>query len=492
MSHLSRRRFMVNSAAAFAAGALAGCRSSDTRAARHEAAAKPNIVFIIVDDMGWADLGCYGQDAYPTPRLDRMAAEGARFTDAYSGCTVCAPARSCLMTGTHMGHTSVRGNTGGVSLEAHDVTVAQVLKEQGYTCGGFGKWGLGDLDTPGVPERHGFDEFVGYYHQIHAHYYYPQYLIDTGKRVPLPGNTDFYNHYKGMGGRPAKRDGLEHQFSHNIAFDRMKQFIRRNRDRPFFCYAPWTIPHGRYELPADNPAWQAVKDTSWPDKAKVHAAFTIMADRHVGEVLDLLNELGLETKTIVFFCSDNGADFRFDKSLDSSGPLRGCKRSMYEGGIRVPLIVRWPKHVRPGSVSDLPTYFPDVMPTLCDLAGARCPAGTDGLSILPTLLGEDAVGRPQQRHDVMYWEWHQFDWRKQQFVANGLMQALRMGKWKAVRHKADAPLELYDLSTDLGETHNLATAQPEVMKQVRHHLEACRTKPRPQTEPSGADGKPYR
>jgi len=488
---LSRRDFLAGSVATLAAAAL-GRVSPAARAAARAEAPKPNIIFIMVDDMGWADLSCYGQKAYRTPNLDRMAAEGVRFTDAYSGCTVCAPARSCLMTGTHMGHTPVRGNTGGIPLPADTVTLADLMKKAGYACGGFGKWGLGDLDTPGVPEKQGFDEFVGYYHQVHAHNYYPGYLVDTGKKMPLPGNTGFKGPHKGAGGKPAEHDGTPYQFSHYVVFERMQAFIRRNRGRPFFCYAPWTIPHGNYELPEDDPAWQAVKDKPWPVKAKVHAAFNLMVDRHVGEVLDLLKDLGLDGKTVVFFCSDNGAAYRFKGSLDSSGPLKGFKRSMHEGGIRTPLIVRWPGHVRPGRVSDLPTYLPDVMPTLCDLAGVLCPEDTDGLSILPTLLGEDVLGRKQQRHDVMYWEWHQFDWRKQVFVPNGLMQGVRMGQWKAVRHNGNKPFELYDLATDLGETTNVADAHPDILQKVRDWIAANRTKPTKQVEPKAPKGKRYR
>jgi len=447
---------------------------------------KPNFVFIITDDMGWADLGCYGQDAYPTPVLDRMAAEGLRFTDAYSGCTVCAPARSTLMTGLHMGHTPVRGNSGGIPLPDGAVTVAEVLKRAGYVCGGFGKWGLGDLDTPGVPEKQGFQEFFGYYDQVHAHHYYPDYLIDTGKHFPLPGNKDFYKTHKGSGGMPAKTRGLEHQFSQYLILDRMKAFIRRNKDRPFFCYAPWTPPHARYEMPETDPAWQAVRDKPWKPNVKGHAAFNMMVDRQVGEVLALLKELGLEEKTVVFFCSDNGASMRNEGTLDSSGPLTGFKRSMHEGGIRTPFIVRWPGKVKPGGVSDLPVYFPDVMPTLCDLAGATSlmPKHVDGLSIVPTLLG-----RPdeQQRHEFMYWEWAR-DYPLKG-MPKGLMQAVRFGRWKALRADATKPWQLYDLSKDISEKTNVADAHPEVVAKIDAYVKATRVDPPPQIEPKAPSGK---
>ncbi|MCP4640030.1 MAG: arylsulfatase, partial [bacterium] len=345
---------------------------------------------------GYADLGCYGSKALETPRIDRMAAEGMRFTDAYSGCTVCAPARSTLMTGKHMGHAVLRGNTGGISMPASETTVAEVLKTQGYATGGFGKWGLGDINTEGVPEKNGFDLFYGYYHQIHAHYYYPGYLIRNGRKETLPGNAN----------------GKRKDYSHYLIFEEAKRFIRENRDTPFFCYCPWTPPHGRYEIPEDEPAWLKYKDKKgWGKNAKVAAAMDEMLDRHVGEVLDLLKELDIDDNTIVFFCSDNGASERFEGELDSCGPLRGRKRAMSEGGIRVPMIARWPGRVQAGSVSDLPWYFPDVMPTFAELAGADTPDEIDGVSVAPTLLGQG----DQQKHECLYWEWPSYNWRKKEY-----------------------------------------------------------------------------
>ena len=451
---------------------------------------RPNVVFIIVDDMGWADLGCYGQKGYATPHLDRMAAEGIRFTQAYSGCTVCAPARSTLMTGLHMGHTPVRGNTGGIPLPDRAITVAEVLKKAGYATGGFGKWGLGDLDTEGVPERQGFDVFFGYYHQIHAHYYYPDYLIDTGKKVPLPGNEGFYQAHKGQGGMPAKSQGLTRKFSHSLIKKRMFDWIRANSDRRFFCYAPWTPPHGRYEIPTSDPAWQQVKDRPWPMRARVHAAFDILVDRHVGEVLRLLEELRIDKETVVFFCSDNGSDLRFEGSLDSCGPLSGSKRSMREGGIRVPLIVRWPETIRPGQVSDLPTYFPDVFPTLVDLAGAEqhVPESIDGVSIVPTLLGRRDE---QKRHDYMYWEWPMYNWGKRRYSGK-LGQAVRHGKWKLIREGEHPTGELYDLSQDIGERRNVAGKHPEIVSRLMSWIDRNRVDPPAQKEPVAPQGKNYR
>jgi arylsulfatase A-like enzyme len=443
------------------------------RAAFAQAPRKPNIVFIIVDDMGYGDLGCYGSKVLDTPRIDRMAAEGMRFTDAYSGCTVCAPARSALMTGKHLGHAVVRGNTGGIPMPAAEVTVAEVLKTQGYTTGGFGKWGLGDLDTEGVPEKNGFDLFYGYYHQIHAHYYYPEYLIRNGKKEFLSGNAG----------------GKQQDYSHYLIFEEAKRFIRENRDKPFFCYCPWTPPHGRYEIPEDEPAWRKYKDKEeWERNARVAAAMDEMLDRHVGELLDLLKELGIDDNTIVFFCSDNGASERFEGMLDSSGPLRGRKRDMYEGGIRVPMIVRWPGQIKGGEVSDLPWYFPDVLPTLAELAGAETPPGIDGISVVPALLGQGT----QQKHECLYWEWPSYDWRKKAYTPDGLMQAVRSGKWKMLRHKRSEPWQLYDLENDLAEQHDIAQEHPGVVEHLVDWLAANRVEMVPQVEPEKPGGKRYR
>ena len=451
---------------------------------------QPNIIFVIVDDMGYADLSCYGQRAYATKNLDRMAVEGIRFTQAYSGCTVCAPARSTLMTGLHMGHTPVRGNTGGIALPRNAVTVAQVLQQAGYTCGGFGKWGLGDLDTDGVPEKHGFAEFYGYYHQIHAHYYYPDYLIDTGTKDVLPGNRDFYEMYgKRRGGMPVKSSQKRHQFSAEMIFERMLRFIQAHRDEPFFCYAPWTPPHARYEMPEDDAAWQQVKGQPWPVQVKGHVAFNLIVDRQMGRLFELLRQLGIDQETIVFFCSDNGASERHEGTLNSCGPLRGFKRSMYEGGLRVPLIVRWPGHIQPGRTSDLPTYFPDVMPTLCELAGvsAHMPREIDGVSILPTLLGE----ADQHRHEFMYWEYPAYNWGRRQYTGK-MGQAVRHEQWKLVRDDNTKPWELYDLSKNLGETTNLADQHPGIVRRMDAWVRMNRANPPEQIEPKKPEGKSYR
>ena len=456
----TRRTFLAG-AAALAAGAA-------TRR-------PPNIVWIMADDLGYSDLGCYGQRHIRTPNIDRMAAEGLRFTDAYSGCTVCAPSRSVLMTGFHMGHTSVRSNPGGVPLRAEDRTIAEVLKPAGYATGGFGKWGLGDVGTTGVPSRHGFDEFFGYLHQVHAHFYYPRILYENEKPYPLAGNEN----------------GQRTTYSHDIIAGKALDFIRRHRDRPFFCYMPVTLPHWELLVPEDSMAEYRGK---FPEKRFTvghyapqdhpHAAYAGMItrlDRDVGRVLALLGELGLDGNTLVVFTSDNGGALRIvgDDFFHSYGPFRGFKQNLYEGGIRVPFVARWPRRIRAGAVSSHPFAFCDIMATLAELAGTTPSKGHDGISVLPTLLGR---GR-QRTHEFLYWELPRHNGKTGEFAREVPMQAVRMGSWKAVRPKPGAPLELYDLGADPGETRDLAAAQPGVMARIEKYLATARTEPRPQTQP---------
>jgi len=359
-------------------------------------------------------------------------------------------------------------------MRDEDVTVAEVLKQAGYTTGGFGKWGLGDVDTPGVPEKQGFDEFFGYYHQVHAHDYWTDYLWHNSQKEPMTGE-----------------EGSAQRYSHYRIFEQTLKFIRRNKDRPFFCYAAWTPPHGKYQIPESDPAWQMYKDKPWPNDAKVVAAMDTMLDRHVGELLDLLNQIKIDERTIVFFCSDNGAAKRFDGLFDSCGPLRGNKRSMYEGGIRTPMIVRWPGNIKAGTVSQHPWYFADVMPTLAELAGASryLPQEVDGLSIVPTLIGQ---GEKQKKHQFMYWEFARYNWAKRKNVPQELMQAVRMGKWKAVRHKSNEPFELYDLSKDIGEKNNIAAEHPNIVAKIEAYVQRSRVEPSAQIEPKMPEGKRYR
>jgi len=434
--------------------AVAGCAA---QRAGPSARRKPNIVYIMSDELGYYELSCMGHPHFATPHVDRMAEEGVRFTQALAGSSVCAPTRCCLMTGKHAGHTSVRKNDGGTPLREGEETVASVLKREGYATGGFGKWGCGGRGSTGVPESHGFDVFFGYYDQVHAHTYYPPYLVRNSEEVPLEGNH-------------GRSDGQT--YSHYAIMAEALTFIRANKDRPFFCYLPITPPHGIHDIPDDDPAWAPYQDKPWPEAACRYAAMVHMVDRNVGEVLGLLKELGLEEDTIVFFCGDNGGmDYFRDKDHPRGfhGPnvnpktgvtFRGQKGNLYEGGLRIPMIVRWPGRIRPGRVSDFLWYFPDVLPTVAELAGAKVPDDIDGLSIVPELLGEEAAGRKQASHPYLYWELS--GWT-----------AVRMGDWKAVRPRRgrgkNAPepaWELYDLATDIEEKENLAEKHSDVLAKM--------------------------
>jgi len=425
----------------------------------------------MLDEWGYYEWSGMGHPILRTPNIDRMAAEGMRFTQALAGGNVCAPTRSCLLTGRHTGHTTVRANGGGLALREDDVTIAEVLKEAGCATGGFGKWGLGDRGSPGVPEKQGFDVFFGYYHQVHAHTYYPRYLLRNSEKVPLAGNTgDFH---KGK------------TFSHYLIHDEAVKFIRASRDRPFFCYLPWTPPHGQWGIPADEPAWRKYKDRKWDaanqrgtHDAQIYAAMIEMVDREIGEILKLLEELKIDDNTIVFLCGDNGGQPYFKNEKHPHGffapnldpktgrRFRGGKGNFYEGGLRIPFIVRWPGRVKPGQVSDHLCYFPDVLPTLAELAGAKPPGNVDGISIVPTLLGEDAAGRRQDRHEYLYWE----DRRS---------VAVRRGNWKAVKKRKARTFELYDLGSDVEEKRDVAPEHPDVVGKMVEFARQAHTPVRP-------------
>jgi len=425
-------------------------------------ARKPNIVFILADDLGYGDIGPYGQRHILTPNLDRLAAEGTRFTQAYAGAAVCAPSRSVLMTGMHTGHTAVRANAGTIPLRADDVTVADVLKRAGYISGGFGKWGLGDAGSAGVPTRHGFREFFGYLHQIHAHTYYPEFLWLNEGKFPLPGNVN----------------GARAEYSAELIAERSLRFIREHRDQPFFLYAAFTLPHGRFEVPDDEP----YGSRDWPQPEKNFASMVTRLDGYVGRIMALLAELKLDRDTIVFFSSDNGGvsgEGHDVTRFRSNGPFRGEKATLYEGGIRVPMIVRWPGHVAENTTSEIPWAFWDFLPTAAALAGTRAPDGIDGISMLPAILGGKAVGREQSAREFFYWEHQTFDRQKSVLREAAMIQAVRMRDWKAVRPKQGAPLELYDLARDVGETSDVAAAHPDVVAKIEAYLKTARTPPRP-------------
>lgn len=418
--------------------------------ARIQAKHKPNIIFILADDLGYGDLGCYGQTKIKTPNIDKLAEDGMRFTQCYAGTTVCAPSRASLMTGLHTGHTRIRGNA-AVPLQAEDVTVAEVLKRAGYTNAVVGKWGLGLANSPGTPNRKGFDEWLGYLSQTHAHDYYPTQLYRNNFLWTLTPNLD----------------SKKGQYSHDLFTTVALNFVRINKYNPFFLYLAYTIPHAHNELkslgmpvPSDAP----YSAENWPQMEKNKAAMITRLDEDVGKLMQKLKELRIDDNTVVFFASDNGphneggvkAEF-----LHSSGPLRGIKRDMYEGGIRVPMIARWPGKIKKGGVSDQVWAFWDFLPTAAEIAGVKPPENIDGISMLPTLLGQTQTNQ----HEFLYWEFHE----------KGSKQAVRMGDWKAIRLEPGKPLELYNLKTDLAETENVAEKNPEVIAKIESYLKSART-----------------
>jgi len=437
-------------AATIATLLFSGCSNTSDSAT---ATSKPNIIFIMADDLGYGDLGSYGQTVIQTPNLDQMAIEGLRFTNCYAGSTVCAPSRSVLMTGLHTGHTTVRGNfgkfgvvglaggEGRVPLNASDVTLAEVLKEAGYTTGMTGKWGLGEPNTSGHPNDQGFDEWFGYLNQRRAHSYFPDYIWKNKNKYLLPKN----------------RNGRKGTYTHDLFTEFALDFIGRHKKDPFFLYLPYTIPHDRYEIPDTAP----YSDQPWTDDEKVHAAMITRLDRDIGALFQSLKDLKLDENTIVFFCSDNGAAKRWQGRFDSSGALRGHKRDMYEGGLRTPMIVRWPGQVAAGETNDTAWYFADALPTFAEIAGLKAPSGIDGVSVLPTILGN----KQDLSNRVLYWE----------FFESGFQQAVRQGDWKAIRMAPGKPLELYDLSKDESESNDIATNHPDIIAEMEAILKTART-----------------
>jgi len=451
---VNRRQLLKIVGLALAHQFSAGCQSLSVTG--KNPAKGPNIIFIMTDDLGYGDLGCYGQKEIKTPNIDQLAVDGTRFTQCYAGSTVCAPSRSVLMTGQHTGHTRVRNNSakvGGtlvlddgspqrrVPLEPEDVTVAEVLKQAGYATGITGKWGLGEPGTNGVPTRQGFDEWFGYLNQRRAHTYYPPYLWHNEQKMVLEEN----------------KDGQQNQYSHDMFTDFALNFIRRNKDKPFFLYLAYTIPHAKYEIPSTEP----YTDRPWPQDGKVHAAMITRMDADIGRLMMLLKELDIDGRTVVFFCSDNGAVRRWEGLFDSSGPLRGKKGELYEGGLRTPMIVRWPGKVPAGKTSDAVWYYADVLPTLAELAGAKPPTNIDGISVLPALLGK----KQSTNERFLYWE----------FPGRDFQQAVRWRNYKAIRTAPGKPLELYNLTEDIAEKRNIAAQHGEIVARIEKYLATART-----------------
>lgn len=497
MARAFTRRTFTNAVAAGAC-ALGQAGGGTARAGAAEPAGRqnPNIIFILADDLGWGELGCYGQAKIRTPSIDKLAAEGMRFTQCYSGSPVCAPSRCTLLTGLHTGHAYIRDNDelpergdvwGDPAFEGQrpilpgTFTLGVMLKAQGYATAAIGKWGLGGPGSTGEPLAQGFDRFNGYLCQRAAHNYYPTYLWrDRAKDVLA--NPAFAAHQRLPAGKdpndPASYAGYRGtQWAPDLMAEEALRFIRAHRDRPFFLYLAFPVPHVALQVPEDSLREYegAFPETPYTGTAgylphrtprACYAAMVTRMDRHVGRVMALLEELGIERRTAVFASSDNGPTFNGGTDsafFGSAGPFRGLKASLYEGGIRVPMIVRWPGRVAPGAVTNHVAAFWDVMPTLAGMAGAPAPPGIDGVSFLPQLLGGESSAAPR----ALYWEYHATP-----------SQAVRLGRWKGVRfnkkRSTDAPIELYDIEADIGEKTDLASRRPDVVTEIEKAM-ATRT-----------------
>ncbi|WP_395143116.1 sulfatase-like hydrolase/transferase [Armatimonas sp.] len=438
---------------------------------------KPNIIFVLADDLGYGELGCFGQKLIPTPHLDKMAAEGMKLTQFYAGAPVCAPSRSVLMTGLHTGHTRVRGNAGpnnpaAQMIRKSDPTVTEALKSVGYVTALIGKWGLANEGEEGVPTNKGFDYFYGYLNQAHAHNPYPPFLLRGEKRVALR-NTKHpecpeAQWKNGTGWAGEKRD-----FAPDLMADEALKWVERNHKKPFFLYWSLITPHANNEGTRGTGNGQEVPELGafgskpWPEPDKAHAATIARLDADMGRLFALLKRLKIDNNTLVIFTSDNGhhKEGANDPELfDANGPLRGLKRDLYEGGIRVPTVVRWPGEIVQGTTSEHVGYFADIFPTLTEITGAAPPPRTDGLSLLPTLLGKAGM---QKQHTTLYWEFHE----------GGFSQAVIIDqRWKAIRKKRlDAPIELYDLQSDLGEEKNIAAGLSDLVNRAAGLFKSERT-----------------
>ncbi|MFE5207107.1 sulfatase-like hydrolase/transferase [Streptomyces sp. NPDC056600] len=468
----SRRQFLAGSAVALGAAALSAAPAA---AAGPPPGRRPNIVVLLADDLGYGDLGAYGQRLVRTPRLDRIAAEGTRFTQAYAAAAVCAPSRASLLTGLHGGHAPVRENPFGGpqgSLGDDDTTFAEVLRSRGYRTACIGKWGFGpeEPDQASHPNRRGFEEFYGYLTHGHAHQYFPDHLWHNGERVALPENAD--------GGKGV--------YAVDLIEQRAEAFIAEHADEPFLLYLTPNIPHA----PSDIPDAEAYADRPWSTADKGHAAQITRLDTLAGSVVDALRRAGVDRHTLLLVTSDNGPHEEGGVNpdlFDANGPLKGYKRNLYEGGVRVPLLARWPGTVAAGATEDRITPSTDVLPTLAELAGAPAPRDIDGLSLAPLLVGEGAA----PAHDHLYWYRNDPGSTARAKAADKgridtLAEAVRRDRWKAVRfapaRDRSVPdeqwqFELYDLATDPGETTDVHAAHPGLTEQLTALLRDAWTEP---------------
>ena len=484
---MDRRRFiqMLMASGGATALSLQGCRSGMRELRK---AGKPNIIYILADDLGYRELGCYGQEKIKTPNIDKLAAEGMRFLQHYSGSPVCAPSRCTLMTGKHTGHAFVRDNheigewesgLGQLPLPDSELTVAKILKNQGYTTGAIGKWGLGGVGTTGDPNNQGFDFFYGYNDQRKAHNYYPEYLWRNGEKEFLDNDTfSAHQAFEGDPDNPADYDKYKgNDYAQDLMAAEALKFVKTNKDNPFFLYLAFPVPHLALQVPDE----ELVQYDGWDDKPylkgnsylphmKPRAAYAAMItrmDRQIGELMQLLKDLELDEITLVVFSSDNGTTYLKQVDYDffnSQGDLRGFKGSVYEGGLRVPMIAHWPGMIRPGTTTDHISAFWDILPTLAELTGSPIPEHVDGISLLPTLLGE----KKQQTHEFLYWE----------FRPRG-QQAVRYGHWKGVRmdiiNNPAAPVALYDLRKDISETTDVSEQHPEIVQKIDVFMKEAHT-----------------
>ncbi len=452
-------------------GSLTGCGTNN----QQEEATSPNIIFILADDLGYNELGCYGQEIIKTPNIDRIATEGIRLTQHYSGSPVCAPSRCVLLTGKHTGHSYVRSNFqikggdgfwGQKPLSDSSITIAELLKSKAYSTAAMGKWGLGKTGSEGDPNRQGFDLFFGFNCQGHAHNHYPRFLIKNQDTIWLAGNT---------------RELSGEQYSQDLFIKEALQFIKNNETTPFFLYLPFTIPHLSIQVPEESlEEYKGILQEDdykhrdhylqHPTPRAGYAAMITHMDKGIGQIMALLKELNIEDNTLIIFTSDNGptydrlggSDSEFFKS---AGAFRGLKGSVYEGGIRVPFVARWPGKIKPGKINDHICAFQDILPTLSEVAGvsAKNPDDIDGISFAPALLGKDK----QVEHEYLYME----------FASYGGQQMVRMGDWKGVRQnmfKDSLQIELYKLSDDIGEQNDVSEQHPEIVEQLRKIMKEAR------------------